>query len=102
MSRKASVVLVLALAATLALGVQVEAALAAPEDVGKNVGKVASSWAAGLLCAAVVFAGFGPLAKRQLGEIGVVALGGVVLGGFVFATPVVVSIIRSTWKLVGG
>jgi hypothetical protein len=99
MSRRTTTLIVVALAATLALGV-VEPALAETTDIGKNVGNEVNSWAKGLLLGVAALVGLPALFRRDVGQGLVIVLITVLVGGFVFAAKPVQNTISSMWQTV--
>ena len=89
-----------ALACMLAL-VFAEPALAEASKVGKNIGDEVKAWATALLLGVACLVGLPALAKREVSQSLVIALIVVVLGGFIFASEQVKSVIDALWGAFG-
>lgn len=98
------VVLTLAVCAIAVVAVAVDptVALAAPSDVGKNVGDEVRSWATALILGVAGLVGLPILFRRDVSGGLVLALLVVVIGGFVYAPGTVRTVIRGLWSAIGG
>ena len=85
-----------------ALAMDASPALAAPSDVGKNVGDEVRSWATALILGVAALVGLPILFRRDVSGGLVLALLVVVIGGFVFAPGTVRTVIRGLWSAIGG
>jgi hypothetical protein len=96
-----------ALVVVLAL-VVAEPTLAAPgpppkdtTEIGDNLGKEVQSWGKALLFGVVALVGLPALAKRDFAQTMVITGIAVIIGGFVFATGTVETIVKSLWTTLG-
>lgn len=96
------VVLLAGVTAALALLVFAGPALAETTNIANNVGKQVKAWGVALLFPVAVLVGLPALAKRDVGQAAQVTVVVILIGGFIYATPTVESIVKSLWKAFQG
>ena len=99
MSHKKNVAAVILLAVAM-MCIAAEPAFAASK-IGDNIGDEVKSWGSALLLGTAALVGLPALAKRDFGGILVVVGSAMVLGGLIFATGTVKTIIDGIWTAIG-
>ncbi len=101
-SRPLRLAVLAALALSLAVLIAPDLALADTSDVGRNVGREIKTWATAILLGVAGLVAIPVLAKRDVNGGLVLVLLVVLVGGFVFATGTVRSVISELWRAIGG
>ncbi len=101
-SRPLRLAVLAALALSLAVLIAPDLALADTSDVGRNVGREIKTWATAILLGVAGLVAIPVLAKRDVNGGLVLVLLVVLVGGFVFATGTVRSVISELWNAIGG
>jgi cobalamin synthase len=99
---KRRVLIVCALATSVAGVLLVEPALAQTSDIGRNVGQEVRTWATALLLGIAGLVAIPVLAKRDVNGGLVLVLLVILVGGFVFAQGSVRAVIDGLWRAIGG